>query len=356
MTDAKNIPLIEVHNLKKYYPIKGGVITHTTGHIKAVDGVSFSIPKGQTLGLVGESGCGKSTIGRQLVGLETPTEGTICYNGCDLAAIQKDKKQLRQIRTKLQMVFQDPYSSLNPRKHIFEILSQPMLYHHISTKASVEQDILKLLDMVGLPKTVLGRYPHEFSGGQRQRIAIAKALSLNPEFIVCDEPVSALDVSIQAQILNLLKELQKELGLTLLFVGHGLGAVNYVSDQIAVMYLGKIVEIGAAKEVFRHPVHPYTKALLEAVPIPDTAQKDKERRLLQGEIGSNTNPPAGCRFHNRCPYAAERCAQEMPELMEISSRLQPETSANENPHCTHKAACPIMLENMRNIKEEEAHG
>ncbi|MCD7766168.1 MAG: ATP-binding cassette domain-containing protein [Lachnospiraceae bacterium] len=352
MTDEKNIPLIEVRDLKKYYPIKGGVITHTTGHIRAVDGVSFSIPKGQTLGLVGESGCGKSTIGRQLVGLETPTAGTICYNGCDLEAIRKDKKQLRQIRTKLQIVFQDPYSSLNPRKHIFEILSQPMLYHHISTKASVEQDILKLLDMVGLPKTVLGRYPHEFSGGQRQRIAIAKALSLNPEFIVCDEPVSALDVSIQAQILNLLRELQKELDLTLLFVGHGLGAVNYVSNQIAVMYLGKIVEIGEAKEVFRHPVHPYTKALLEAVPVPDTAQKDKERRLLQGEVGSNTNPPDGCRFHNRCPYATDACAQEEPTLEQLPAqsvfRAEQIYAGNEHTTDIHKVACPMMLEHMQN--------
>ncbi|MBP3475946.1 MAG: ATP-binding cassette domain-containing protein [Lachnospiraceae bacterium] len=331
MMDENKIPLIEVENMKKYYPVKGGIITHTTGYVKAVDGVSFSIPKGQTLGLVGESGCGKSTIGRQLVGLETPTEGKIYYNGCDLSAIRKNKKQMQQIRTKLQMVFQDPYSSLNPRKHIFEILAQPMLYNHISTKATVEQDILKILDMVGLPRTVLGRYPHEFSGGQRQRIGIAKALSLNPEFIVCDEPVSALDVSIQAQILNLLKELQKELGLTLLFVGHGLGAVNYVSDRIAVMYLGKIVEIGEAKEVFRHPVHPYTKALLDAVLIPDTAQKKQERKLLQGEIGSSTNPPGGCRFHNRCPYAVEQCKQNVPKLQKAGGAS------------TRQVACPVVL-------------
>jgi oligopeptide transport system ATP-binding protein len=281
MENGKNVPLIQVENLKKYYPVKGGIITHTTGYVKAVDGVSFSIGRGQTLGLVGESGCGKSTTGRQLVGLETPTDGKIFYNGCDLSAIRKDKKQLRQIRTKLQMVFQDPYSSLNPRKHIFEILAQPMLYHHISTRESVEKDILKILDMVGLPRTVLGRYPHEFSGGQRQRIGIAKALSLNPEFIVCDEPVSALDVSIQAQILNLLKELQKDLQLTLLFVGHDLGAVHYVSDRIAVMYLGKIVEIGNAEDVFGHPEHPYTKALLDAVPIPDPAERNKDRQFLQ---------------------------------------------------------------------------
>ena len=225
----EKIPLLRIENLKKYYPIKGGIITHTTGYVKAVDGVSFQICQGETLGLVGESGCGKSTIGRQLVGLEKPTDGTVYYKDHDLGRM--NRKDVKPFRTKLQMVFQDPYSSLNPRKHIYEILAQPMLYHGISTKTSVEKDILNLLDMVGLPRSVLGRYPHEFSGGQRQRIGIAKALSLNPEFIVCDEPVSALDVSIQAQILNLLRSLQKELGLTLLFVGHGLGAVNYVSDR-----------------------------------------------------------------------------------------------------------------------------
>jgi oligopeptide transport system ATP-binding protein len=337
MTDVKHTPLIKVENMKKYYPVKGGIITHTVGVVKAVDDVSFSIERGQTLGLVGESGCGKSTMGRQLVGLETPTDGKIFYNGCDLSAIRKDKKQLKQIRTKLQMVFQDPYSSLNPRKHIFEILAQPMLYHHVSTKESVEQDILKIFDMVGLPRTALGRYPHEFSGGQRQRIGIAKALSLNPEFIVCDEPVSALDVSIQAQILNLLKELQQELKLTLLFVGHDLGAVNYVSDRIAVMYLGNIVEIGGAKEVFRNPVHPYTKALLDAVPIPDTAEKHKERKYLQGEIGSSANPPAGCRFHNRCPYAKNECAQELPDLLNV------------DPAGTHQAACPVVLQDAKEV-------
>ncbi len=321
IVEKENIPLIRVEDLKKYYSVKGGIITHTTGYVKAVDGVSFSVMRGQTLGLVGESGCGKSTIGRQLVGLETPTEGKIYYDGADLSLLQKDRKQMREVRTKLQMIFQDPYSSLNPRKHIYEILAQPMLYHKIARKDTVEKEILRLLDMVGLPRTVLGRYPHEFSGGQRQRIGIARALSLNPEFIVCDEPVSALDVSIQAQILNLLKELQKELGLTLLFVGHGLGAVNYVSDQIAVMYLGKIVEYGDAGEIFNHPVHPYTQALLEAVPIPDPREKGRERSLLQGEIGSSTCPPEGCRFHPRCPYATKQCRQEVPEMQEIGQTV-----------------------------------
>ena len=341
--EKDNTPLIRVENMKKYYPVKGGIVTHTTGYVKAVDGVSFSVMCGQTLGLVGESGCGKSTIGRQLVGLETPTEGKIYYNGIDLEALRKQKKEMQKIRTKLQMIFQDPYSSLNPRKHIYEILAQPMLYHHISGKDTVEKDILKLLDMVGLPRTVLGRYPHEFSGGQRQRIGIARALSLNPDFIVCDEPVSALDVSIQAQILNLLKELQKELGLTLLFVGHGLGAVNYVSDRIAVMYLGKIVEYGEAKEIFRNPVHPYTKALLEAVPVPDPQEKSRERRLLQGEIGSSTNPPAGCRFHPRCPYAVEQCRQSVPELEKIDGTMEHGSGNDRIGASIHLAACPAVL-------------
>ena len=331
MLDENRMPLSQVEDMKKYYTVKGGIITPTTGQVKAVDGVSFSIMRGETLGLVGESGCGKSTIGRQLVGLETPTEGRIYYDGCDLAAIRKNKKEMERIRTKLQMVFQDPYSSLNPRKHIYEILAQPMLYHHISTKDTVEQDMIKILDMVGLSRTALGRYPHEFSGGQRQRIGIAKALSLNPEFIVCDEPVSALDVSIQAQILNLLKDLQKELELTLLFVGHGLGAVNYVSDKIAVMYLGKIVEYGEAKEIFNRPKHPYTRALLEAVPVPDPKEKMRGRKLLQGEVGSSTNPPEGCRFHPRCPYAVKQCRTETPALCEV-------TEAE-----IHMAACPIVL-------------
>ncbi len=336
-------PLIEVVDLKKYYPVRGGIIPHTTGWVRAVDGVSFSVMRAQTLGLVGESGCGKSTIGRQLVGLESPTEGSIFYDGRDLAALQKKPEEMRQIRTKLQMIFQDPYSSLNPRKHIYEILAQPMLYHGISQKDTVRRDIRKLLNMVGLPETVLGRYPHEFSGGQRQRIGIAKALSLNPEFIVCDEPVSALDVSIQAQILNLLKELQKELKLTLLFVGHGLGAVNYVSDRIAVMYLGRIVEYGDARDIFVHPAHPYTQALLDAVPIPDPGEKDKPRRLLEGEIGSNINPPAGCRFHPRCPYALPLCRTQEPQMQKIPSG-KTALAAGE-----HYAACPYCS----NIKEKE---
>ena len=296
-------PILKVENMSKYYQA-----SKFADCVKAVDGVSFELYEGETLGLVGESGCGKTTIGKQLVGLETPTSGTIDYCGNEFS------------RTDIQMVFQDPYSSLNPRKHIYEILSQPMLYHKISTPETIEKDLERLLDMVGLPKQVLGRYPKEFSGGQRQRIGIAKALSLNPKIIVCDEPVSALDVSVQAQILNLLKSLQSELKLTSIFIGHGLSAVRYVSDRIAVMYLGKIVEIGEADALFQNPVHPYTRALVAASPIPDPELERKEARILQGEIGSNVNPPEGCRFHPRCPYATERCRVEEPKLEQNGNR------------------------------------
>ena len=327
-TESKRSPLLEVENVKKYYPVKGGVITHKIGDVKAVDGVSFTMYQGETLGLVGESGCGKSTLGRQIVALERPTSGKILYGGSDLTAISS--KQMRPIRTKLQMVFQDSYSSLNPRKHIYEILSEPMLYHGIATRATLDKELARLLDMVGLPSSALGRYPHEFSGGQRQRIGIARAISLKPELMVCDEPVSALDVSIQAQILNLLRDLQRELDLTCLFIGHGLGAVNYVSDRIAVMYLGRIVELAEAKELFTNPVHPYSKALFRAVPIPDPRAREEEIPLLQGEIASNTNPPAGCRFHPRCPYAQPFCSQAEPELKSLS------------PGSGHLVACPVL--------------
>ncbi|MDF2944745.1 MAG: oligopeptide/dipeptide transporter, ATP-binding protein C-terminal domain [Herbinix sp.] len=309
--------LLEVKDLKKYYPVKGGLIEHTVANIKAVDGVDFSIKKGETLGLVGESGCGKSTIGKLIVSLEKPTAGSIIYKGQDL--LEMSARQSRRIRTQLQMVFQDSYSSLNPRKHIYEILAIPMLYHGIATKNNVDWEVNRLLDLVGLPQNSKGRYPHEFSGGQRQRIGIAKALSLKPELIVCDEPVSALDVSIQAQILNLLRELQKELNLTCLFIGHGLGAVNYVSDRIAVMYLGKIVEIAKAKELFANPKHPYTRAICDAAPTLDPTDRKKEAIILPGEIGSNIAPPTGCRFHPRCKFAIRRCNQMEQILKPINS-------------------------------------
>ncbi len=314
--------LLEVKNLKKYYPVKGAVLKHTIGNIRAVDGVDFYIRRGEMLGLVGESGCGKSTIGKLLVSLEAPTDGSILYKGQDLTKLSA--AQRKKIRTQLQMVFQDSYSSLNPRKHIYDILSAPMIYHGIVTGREAEKEVDRLLELVGLPKSSKGKYPHEFSGGQRQRVGIAKALSLNPELIVCDEPVSALDVSIQAQILNLLRELQKELHLTCLFIGHGLGAVHYVSDRIAVMYLGKIVELADAKELFTNPVHPYTKAICDAAPVPDPLITKKDTNILQGEIGSNITPPEGCRFHPRCRYATQQCRIQEPQLRPVftgASRL-----------------------------------
>lgn len=309
---SEHIPLLQVEHLKVHYPIKGGFFSRVTGHVHAVDDVSFSIEQGTTLGLVGESGCGKSTIGRQIVCLERPTSGSILYNGLDLTSAPA--KERKQVRTDLQMVFQDSYSSLNPQKHIYQTLSAPMIYHGLVTRSTAEAEVDRLLDMVGMPKSAKNRYPHEFSGGQRQRIAIAKALSLRPKLIVCDEPVSALDVSIQAQILNLFRSLQQELGLTYLFIGHGLGAVNYVSHRIAVMYLGQIIEIAEAKELFRNPVHPYTRALCDAVPIPDPAVRGQDGITLHNEATSPVNAPQGCRFLPRCPFACEECKHYTGEL------------------------------------------
>jgi len=310
---ASTPSLLQVTNLKKYYPIRQGIIPRTVGTVKAVDGVDFSLYRGETLGLVGESGCGKSTVGRQIVGLETPTAGHITLNGQKLADLFKSGN--KQNRTRLQMIFQDSFSSLNPRKHIGNILAAPMLYHGLATNKTVWEEVDRLLELVGLSSAARGRYPHEFSGGQRQRIGIAKALSLKPELIVCDEPISALDVSIQAQILNLLKDLQKELSLTYLFIGHGLAAVNYVSDRIAVMYLGKIVEIAKAKDIFCLPAHPYTMALCDAAPVPDPGERNRARMVLSGEIPSSVKIPSGCRFHPRCPYATQLCREKEPELI-----------------------------------------
>ena len=310
-------PLLQVEGLKKYYTAKSGIFSRNIGEIRAVDGVSFSIHKGETLGLVGESGCGKSTLGRQIVGLEQPTGGRILYKGSDLSHMRKP--ELKAIRTQLQMVFQDSYSSLNPRKHIFEILAEPMLYHGLADRNNIHQKVEYLLDLVGLAKNALGRYPHEFSGGQRQRIGIAKALSLNPSLLVCDEPVSALDVSIQAQILNLLKNLQKELDLTSIFIGHGLGAVNYVSDRIAVMYLGQIVELADSRELFDHPLHPYSKALFDAVPLADPrTRKRLGGGVIEGEAEILPGPGEGCPFYPRCPRRSRECSAAKMELRPAS--------------------------------------
>ncbi|WP_045516650.1 ABC transporter ATP-binding protein [Neobacillus niacini] len=311
VTLQKN-PLIEVKDLKTYYPIKKGIFSKTVGHVKAVDGVSFSIYPGETLGLVGESGCGKSTIGRTLIRLEQATEGQILFDGQDLTSTTN--KNLVSMRKNFQIIFQDPYSSLNPRKRVKDILAEPLLVHHIVDPAQVNKRVDELMVMVGLPRQSKNRYAHEFSGGQRQRIGIARALSLNPKLIICDEPVSALDVSIQAQILNLLNDLQKQLDLTYLFIAHGLGAVKYISDRIAVMYLGEIVEIGETRDVIKNPKHPYTKALLNAYPIPNPHLRAKERVFIQGDVPSPANPPQGCRFHTRCPIATQTCREGKPKL------------------------------------------
>lgn len=305
-------PLLSVEKLKTYYPINKGILAHTVGYVKAVDGVDLDIYPGETLGLVGESGCGKSTIGRTIVRLEKPNEGKIMYNGHNIA--QCSNRQMLQFRSDLQIIFQDPYSSLNPRKRIGDILAEPLKVHHIVSDSEISAKVDQLLASVDLQKNSKTRYPHEFSGGQRQRVGIARALALQPKLIVCDEPVSALDVSTQAQVLNLLKDLQQRLNLTYLFIAHGLGAVRYISDRIAVMYLGKIVEIAATKEIFKNPRHPYTKALLSAYPVPNPHMRDKQRMIIEGDVPNPAHPPEGCRFHTRCPYAKDLCSEAEPFL------------------------------------------
>ncbi|CAM3986785.1 dipeptide ABC transporter ATP-binding protein [Cohnella lubricantis] len=305
-------PLLELDALQKHYPVRRGLLNRPQSSVRAVDGVSLAVRQGEALGLVGESGCGKSTIGRAIVGLEKPTGGRILFEGEDMAGYSEAK--LRNARTKLQMVFQDPYSSLNPRMTVGSLLAEPLRVHGIVPKPDAAREVDRLLDIVGLPRNSQDRYPHEFSGGQRQRIGIARALALKPKLIVCDEPVSALDVSIQAQVLNLLKDLQQEFDLTYLFIAHGLGAVRYISDRIAVMYLGKLVEVGPAKELFLRPKHPYTKALLDAYPVPNPQLRNRERIMLQGDAPSPADPPRGCRFHTRCPLATPQCRESEPEL------------------------------------------
>lgn len=312
-------PLIEIKQLEKYYPIKKGIISRTVGHVKAVDGLNFEIYPGETLALVGESGCGKSTTGRSIVKLDEPTGGQIIFNGRDLSSL--NGAELRKARLDLQIIFQDPYSSLNPRMRVGDLLTEPLLAHKLASKEEAVKKVDDMLEIVGLTKSHKNRYPHEFSGGQRQRIGIARALILEPKLIVCDEPVSALDVSIQAQILNLLKDLQKKFRLTYLFIAHGLGAVKYISDRIAVMYLGKIVEIGKTEDLFKNPKHPYTQALLNAYPIPNPHFRDRERMVLAGDVPSPANPPKGCSFHTRCPIAKDICRQKTPELVGSSQSI-----------------------------------
>ncbi|HYO61690.1 MAG TPA: dipeptide ABC transporter ATP-binding protein [Actinomycetota bacterium] len=318
MTPDQSSDLVRVEDLKVYFPIRSGLLVdRPVGDVKAVDGVSFSIKRGETLGLVGESGCGKTTVGRTVLRLYDPTEGHIYFDGVDIADVSQ--RELRKLRRRMQMIFQDPYSSLNPRQSVGNIVGEPLKVHGSSAE-EITDKVRHLLEVVGLPEGATNRYPHEFSGGQRQRIGLARSLAMNPDLIVCDEPVSALDVSIQAQIVNLLEELQEEFQLTYLFIAHDLAVVRHISDRIAVMYLGQIMEVAPAGELYEQPLHPYTKALLSAVPIPDPrVELARERILLRGDLPSPANPPSGCRFHTRCPFVQkERCPDEVPLLREVA--------------------------------------
>ncbi|MGB0453046.1 MAG: ABC transporter ATP-binding protein [Bacteriovoracaceae bacterium] len=309
--------LLEVNNLTKRFPIKGGIFGKEIGAVKAVNNVSFKINKGETLGLVGESGCGKTTLGRCLLRLIEPTSGEVKFNGENI--VDYDAARMREMRRKMQIIFQDPYASLNPRMTIGNILSEPMDIHKLALgKEARQKRLYELLDQVQLPKDTLNKYPHEFSGGQRQRVCIARALAVQPEFIVCDEPVSALDVSVQAQVVNLLMDLQKDLGLTYLFIAHDLKVVEYISTKVAVMYLGNVVELAEASELYGHCHHPYTQALFSAIPHPSPDAK-KERIILEGDIPSPMNPPSGCHFHPRCWKATDECKAKYPELTEQSN-------------------------------------
>jgi oligopeptide transport system ATP-binding protein len=313
-----NAPLIEIKHVKKYFPIRKGVLQREVARVHAVDDVSFRVQEGETLGLVGESGCGKSTLGRTIVRLLEPTDGEILFRGSAIEGL--GARRLRPLRREMQMVFQDPYASLNPRKRVGSIIGDPLKIHSIGDKASRKQQVEDLLATVGLSPEHYNRFPHEFSGGQRQRIGIARALALRPKLIVADEPVSALDVSIQSQMLNLLEDLQNEFQLTYIFIAHDLGVVRHVSDRIAVMYLGKLVELSPAEELYQRPIMPYTEALLSAVPIPDPdLARKRERIVLEGDVPSPINPPTGCRFHPRCRYATEICREVEPPLADYGN-------------------------------------
>ena len=322
-------PLLEVEGLKKYYPLRGGVLGGKIGDVRAVDGVSFAVRKGETLGLVGESGCGKSTLGRTVLRLEDPTEGRILFDGTDLA--HASGPELFRMRREVQIIFQDPYSSLNPRMTVGEIVREPLVVHRVGTRAEQVEKVRGLLETVGMTSETLERYPHEFSGGQRQRIGIARALALDPKLVIADEPVSALDVSVQSQVLNLMVQLQRERGLTYVFISHDLSVVEHVSDTVAIMYLGRIVEQGPVQEIFERPAHPYTRALLEAVPAPDPRRR-KRVVPVQGESPSAVLPPPGCPFHPRCPFAITACREAVPPLEPL---VPPAT----DPTRPHLAAC-----------------
>jgi oligopeptide transport system ATP-binding protein len=317
MEKANANVLLHVENLVKYFPITKGIfIQRQVGAVHAVDGVSFDIYQGETLGLVGESGCGKSTTGRTVLQLYRPTSGAVNFDGVNLVSLKGEK--LRLMRRKMQMIFQDPYASLNPRMTVGEIIGEPLIVHKVANQKEIQERISNLLEVVGLNAGFANRYPHEFSGGQRQRIGVARALALQPSFIVCDEPISALDVSIQAQVVNLLEDLQSQFNLTYLFIAHDLSMVRHISDRVAVMYLGAIVELTDRDELYNNPLHPYTQALLSAIPIPDpVADASRHRTILEGDVPSPVNPPSGCRFRTRCPIAEAQCAESRPEFREL---------------------------------------
>lgn len=307
-------PLLQVENLRKYFPIRRGIMQRVVGHVKAVDGVSFTVNRGETLGVVGESGCGKSTMGRSLLRLLEPTAGKVMFEGQNVVTLSKEK--MRALRRQMQIVFQDPYASLNPRFSIAQTLMEPMIVHKLYNPNQRMERVRSLLERVGLDPDYAKRYPHEFSGGQRQRIGIARALALNPKLMILDEPVAALDVSVQSQVLNLLEDLQEEFNLTYIFVAHDLSVVRHISDRVMVMYLGRMAELADSEDLFQDPLHPYTRALLSAVPLPDPDAK-RERIILQGDLPSPANPPSGCPFHTRCPVAMDVCKEKVPEWKEI---------------------------------------